>query len=177
MEKAKQIKDCEICGNNSATCLCFKCNNYFCDKCFKLIHDLKKDQKHQKENFDIFIPIELKCSKHSPILNNLFYLDEKEICCTMCHFKNLHTGHKLVEISDEESLKKENFTIEGEMNNFKDISQKTVELKNKVEKEIEKINNMFDITMDELKESYQKKYEALLNEENGEKRKFAKSGY
>ena len=38
MEKIeKQFKDCDICYSN-ATCLCFKCNNYFCERCFKLIH-------------------------------------------------------------------------------------------------------------------------------------------
>ena len=30
----------------------------------------------------------------------------------MCYFKNLHNGHKLVELSDEEALKKENITID-----------------------------------------------------------------
>ena len=148
MEKEKQIKYCDFCAIKNATCLCFKCNNYYCDNCFKIIHDLRKDQEHKKEILDIFVPIELKCSKHSQILNNLFCLDEKEICCSMCYFKNLHNGHKLIEISDEESSKKENFKIENEMNNFNEISNKMVGLKNKLENEIEKINNMFDKTMD-----------------------------
>ena len=30
----------------------------------------------------------------------------------MCHFMNLHDGHKLITINDEESLKKENISIE-----------------------------------------------------------------
>ena len=166
MEKPKNIKDCDICGIKSATCLCFKCNNYFCDSCFKILHDLKKNEEHKKENLDIFVPIELKCSKHSQISNNLFCIDEKEICCPMCHFKNLHPGHKLIEIADEETLKKENFSIEKEMNNFNKISDKITGLKNRIENEIMVINNMFDKTMNDLKKSYQKKYEALLKEEN-----------
>ena len=166
MEKPKNIKDCDICGIKSATCLCFKCNNYFCDSCFKILHDLKKNEEHKKENLDIFVPIELKCSKHSQISNNLFCIDEKEICCPMCHFKNLHPGHKLIEIADEETLKKENFSIEKEMNNFNEISDKITGLKNRIENEIMVINNMFDKTMNDLKKSYQKKYEALLKEEN-----------
>ena len=166
MEKSKNIKDCDICGIKSATSICFKCNNYFCDNCFKILHDLKKNEEHKKENLDIFVPIELKCLKHSQILNNLFCLDEKEICCSMCHFKNLHNGHKLIEISDEETLKKENFSIENEMKDFNEISDKIIGLKNKIENEIIKINIDFDKTMEDLKKSFQKKYEDILKEEN-----------
>ena len=39
-------------------------------------------------------------------------------------------------------------------------------IKNKIEKEIENINNMLDKAMDDLKKSYQKRYEAILKEEN-----------
>ena len=84
----------------------------------------------------------------------------------MCHFKNLHPGHKLIEISDKESLKKENFSIENEMKDFNEISDKIKGLKNRIEDEIIKINNMFDRAIVDLKKSYQKKYEALLKEEN-----------
>ena len=166
MEIEKQFKDCDFCNTKNATCLCFKCYNYFCDNCFKIIHDLKKDKEHKKENLDIFVPIELKCQKHFPNLNNLFCLDEKEICCAMCHFKNLHFGHNLVEISNKEDLKTENLSIENEMNNFNDITKKMQDLKNKIENEIENINNMFDKSMIDLKNSYQKKYDILLKEEN-----------
>ena len=137
MEKKKNFIDCEFCETKTATCLCFKCNNYFCDNCYDIIHNLKKDEQHKKELLDIFIPIELKCQKHPPNLNNLFCLDEKEICCPICHFRNLHSGHKLFEISDEESLKKENFNVENEMNNFNEISNKMSVLKDTIEKEID----------------------------------------
>ena len=75
-EKIKLIKECEFCRTN-ATCLCFKCNIYFCDKCFKIIHDLKKDQNHIKEMIDPFIPIDLKCPDHPDDRTSLFCLDEK----------------------------------------------------------------------------------------------------
>ena len=39
-------------------------------------------------------------------------------------------------------------------------------LKNKIENEIKKLNQLFDKTIDDLKKSYQKKYEILLKEEN-----------
>ncbi len=43
-------KFCNICEND-ATCLCFDCMNYFCDSCYKLIHD-KKKKEHKKEKAD-----------------------------------------------------------------------------------------------------------------------------
>ena len=38
----------------------------------------------------------------------------------MCHFKNIHTNHKLIDINDEEELKKENISIEE---SSKDINE------------------------------------------------------
>ena len=76
MEKLeKQFKDCDICYSK-ATCLCFKCNNYFCERCFKLIHDVKNDPTHKKESIDPFIPIELKCPIHPQDRMNLFCVNE-----------------------------------------------------------------------------------------------------
>jgi len=80
MEENDILKKCDFCGKD-ANSLCFKCNNYFCDNCFKVIHDLRKDEKekekHIKETLDIFVPIELRCQKHPSNLNNLFCIDEK----------------------------------------------------------------------------------------------------
>ena len=179
MEKSKQIKECEFCEKD-ANCLCLKCNQYFCDNCFKVIHNLTKYKEHKKDIIDAFVPIELKCQKHPTYLNNLFCINEKgknkklfnnifiniEICCLMCHFRELHKGHKLVEITDEEKLKKENFSIEEEIKSYNGISQKLDGLKNKIEKEIDKLNQLFDKTIGEIKKSYQNKYEKLLKEEN-----------
>ena len=70
------IKKCNIC-RSEAKCLCFECNEYFCENCYKLIHELKKDPKHKKENIDLFIPIDLKCPEHPKDRINLFCLDDK----------------------------------------------------------------------------------------------------
>ena len=72
----KLIKECDICGEN-ATCLCFKCIQYFCESCFKLIHDKKKNSNHQKEPIDPFVPIDLKCPDHPINPITFFCLDEK----------------------------------------------------------------------------------------------------
>jgi len=72
----ENIKLCDICESN-ATCLCFQCNNYFCEICYKMIHDKKKNNNHKKENIDPFIPIELKCPIHPQNPMNLFCVNEK----------------------------------------------------------------------------------------------------
>ena len=76
MEKQKKIKDCEFCEKD-ASCLCLECNQYFCDNCFKVIHNLTKYKEHKKDITDDFVPIELKCLKHPKNLNNLFCINEK----------------------------------------------------------------------------------------------------
>ena len=76
MEKSKLIKYCEFCGTN-ATCLCFECLEYFCESCFKLIHEKQLKSQHKKEAIDPYVPIDLKCPDHPNIANNLFCLEEK----------------------------------------------------------------------------------------------------
>ena len=74
--KNKQLKYCEICNIN-ATCLCLECTSYFCEQCFKYVHEKESNQKHKKENIDLFIPIDTKCPEHPKIPMNLFCVDEK----------------------------------------------------------------------------------------------------
>ena len=77
MEKNKiKIKECNVCGSK-AICLCYKCFLYFCDSCFKLIHDKQKNLDHRKELLDPYIPIDLKCQDHPLIPITFFCLDEK----------------------------------------------------------------------------------------------------
>ena len=172
MEKPKQIKECECC-DMEANCMCFNCNQYFCDNCFKIIHNLAKYKGHKKDIIDAFVPIELKCQKHPTNINSLFCTKEKgknktiiifiiEMCCLMCFYKDLHKGHKLIEIFDEEKIKKENFNVEEEIKAYNDISLKMDE----------KLNLLFDEAIDHLKKSYQKKYEMLLKEEKDLKENF-----
>ena len=77
MEAQKNIKQCDICKDEEATTLCIDCYFYFCEACFKYIHDKKKNRNHKKEKIDLFIPIETKCPEHEGILMNLFCTDEK----------------------------------------------------------------------------------------------------
>jgi len=171
MDKENQIiKPCDICKSD-ATCLCFECNSYFCERCFKLIHDVKNDPKHKKENIDLFVPIDFKCPAHPNEGINLFCLDDRETCCYKCIYKNNHKGHKLVELEDIETLKKENITVESVSNNFNGIYDKIVNIKNLIEKEIDKINNLYEKTMKDVTKSYMKKHAKLIKEENELKEK------
>ena len=70
------LKKCEIC-KITATSLCLKCNSYYCDLCFKYVHEKDSNQSHIKENIDPFVPIETKCPEHPQIPMNLFCVDEK----------------------------------------------------------------------------------------------------
>ncbi len=94
-----------------------------------------------------------------------------EICCSLCYYKNLHSEHKVVELSDIDALEKENITIESVTNDFNSFANKIIELKNKIETEINKINNLYEKTIDDLTKSYLKKHEQLLKEENDLKEK------
>ena len=74
--KLQLLKYCELCEAN-ATSLCFECLEYFCDSCFKIIHEKKLKSQHKKEKIDFYVPLELKCPDHPKNGNNLFCLEEK----------------------------------------------------------------------------------------------------
>ena len=89
----------------------------------------------------------------------------------MCHFMNLHNGHKLIRINDEESLKRENISIEFSSKDLDDNKNKLEELKNKIENEMIKIDNIYDKVDKEITKSYEIKHEKLIKEEEGLKDK------
>ena len=72
----KNFKKCDICENEASN-LCFDCMMYFCETCYKLIHDKKKSDNHKKEKLDFFVPIELRCQDHPKNFINLFCMDDK----------------------------------------------------------------------------------------------------
>ena len=77
MEKNKKDNTlCEIC-EEIANNLCFKCEMYLCEQCFRYIHSKDKNKSHKKEPLDSFIPIQFKCHIHPKNPINLFCSDEK----------------------------------------------------------------------------------------------------
>ncbi len=84
---------------------------------------------------------------------------------------NLHNGHKVLALNDEESLKKENITIENSTKEFNDDIQKISDIKNKIEKEIIEIDKLYEKINNETTQSFIAKYEKLKKEENDLKEK------
>ena len=74
MEIKNIIKKSEICGIE-ATSLCLKCISYYCDPCFKYIHEKQINNQHKKEKIDYYAPIDTKCPEHPKIPITLFCID------------------------------------------------------------------------------------------------------
>ena len=77
-KKESKIKHCGICETD-ATCLCFDCYNYFCESCFKFVHEKGKGKSnHIKEKIDPYLPFNFRCPEHKRRLLDLFFIEEKE---------------------------------------------------------------------------------------------------
>ena len=156
---------CELCEENSKN-LCLTCNSYYCENCFNFVHQKKKNLGHKKEEIDPYVPIETKCAEHGNSPINLFCLNEKELCCPVCQMSKPQNNNKFILLTDEESLKKENITIDSVSNNFDEHNNQLSELKQKIEGEITKINNLYDKTNNEVVTFYEEKQKKLKEEEN-----------
>ena len=75
---------------------------------------------------------------------------------------NLHNGHKLISIKDEDLLKKENISIEYYTNEFNEMLNKGKNLKVNIEKEINTIDNIYDNINNKITKSYEIKHEKLI---------------
>ena len=75
--KKKNLKQCDICKAEEATSLCPQCFSYYCDGCFKQVHEKENNKEHKKEKIDYYVPIDTRCPEHAKIIINLFCLDEK----------------------------------------------------------------------------------------------------
>ena len=94
-----------------------------------------------------------------------------ELCCAYCYFMNLHKDHKILRIEDEESLKKENITINNSTKEFDNNIQKLNKLKKLIEEEMIKIDEAYEKVDKETTEFYQIKMDKLKKEEEDLKEK------
>ena len=95
-----------------------------------------------------------------------------ELCCAhCCLFKKSHSNHKILDISDIESIKKENIDINVSTEENIEIIENILKLKDKIEKEINNINQLYDETINDLTKSFKEKHEKLMEEENNLKEK------
>ena len=74
-----------------------------------------------------------------------------ELCCAYCLYLNLHKGHKVIPITDEETIKKENINININKE-FEENSQKVINLKDKIENEIIEIDKLYEKVEKEITE-------------------------
>ena len=83
----------------------------------------------------------------------------------MCHYLNLHKGHKVIQIKDEETLKKENININDYIKEFDESAKNVMNIKDKIENEIKKINELYEKMDKETTKSFELKHEQLIKEE------------
>ena len=93
------------------------------------------------------------------------------LCCGYCYYKNLHPNHKILEISDSDSLKKENISIGSSTEDFANIVEKINLLKHNIEKEINNINKLYEKTIEDLSNDFKGKIENLKKQEKEIKEK------
>ena len=101
----------------------------------------------------------------------IFSLYLLELCCPYCLYKNLHLNHKILDIDDEESLKKENITIENSTQEFNLNVEKLTKLKDLTEKEMTEIDKTYDKVNEETTKSFEAKRVKLKKEEDDLKEK------
>ena len=75
--KQKNFKQCDMCRCVEATSLCPQCFCYYCDECYKPVHNRINNKDHKKESIDYNVPIDTRCPDHPGNNINLFCLDEK----------------------------------------------------------------------------------------------------
>ena len=88
-----------------------------------------------------------------------------ELCCSLCYYLSLHNNHKVVQIEDEETLKKENINIKDYIKEFDESAKNVITIKEKVENEIKKINELYEKMDLETTESFKLKHDKLKEEE------------
>ena len=82
-----------------------------------------------------------------------------------------HKNHKLIPINDEESLKKENISIEDFIDELNKYFEKINKLKEKTENEMIKLDNLFYKSSKDLAKSFEEKHLALTKQEDDIKEK------
>ena len=73
----KNFKLCDMCKVEEAKSLCLNCFSYYCDGCFKQVHQKKENSEHKTQKVDVFVPIDTRCPDHEKIPINLFCIDYK----------------------------------------------------------------------------------------------------
>ena len=71
----ENYKKCEICKNEAKN-ICYICMNFYCDSCYRFVHEKEANSQHKKENIDYFAPFDTKCKDHPTNSIGLFCVDD-----------------------------------------------------------------------------------------------------
>ena len=97
--------------------------------------------------------------------NKFIIIFNLELCCAYCYYLNIHKGHKVIPITDEEIIKNKNLDINISSKEFEKNIQKVGNLKDKIEKEILQIDTLSKKVEKEITEYYKIKRSNLIKEE------------
>jgi len=75
VENLMIIKKCNLCLLEASS-ICFKCKKYFCDNCYKIIHEIKKNNEHEKTKINPYLSIDFFCQNHPEYPLELFCLND-----------------------------------------------------------------------------------------------------
>ena len=78
---------------------------------------------------------------------------------------DLHKEHKVIQIKDEETLKKEKININDYIKDFDESAKKVTNIKDKIENEIKNINESYEKMNKATTKSFELKHEKLIKEE------------
>jgi len=76
VENLTKLKKCNLCNSDSFW-ICFQCKKYYCDKCWKIIHEIKKEKAHEKTKINPYLSLDFFCSNHQEYPLELFCLNDK----------------------------------------------------------------------------------------------------
>ena len=99
------------------------------------------------------------------IYNLILFILYLVLCCAYCHYLNLHKGHKVIPITDEETIKKENLDINNSTKEFEENTKKIETLKEKIETEITEVDKLYEKVEKEITEYFKRRHEELIKEE------------
>ena len=98
------------------------------------------------------------------IYNN--YILYIELFCSLCCFNNNHSNeHKLIDINDKDSLEKNNISYNKFNSEFDNLTEKIKNIKQRIEEEIQAINDTHKKMTDEIVESFKKQHLQLDEKE------------
>ena len=95
----------------------------------------------------------------------LIFISFIVLLCSLCFFNNKHDqNHNIIDINNKKSLEENKISYKHSTIEFDEIFKRIKEIKQKIELEIEKLNNSHDKITIDITENYKRRH-VLLDEE------------